>query len=104
MYLVDARQASHNHQQLRMPYFKSGLVMKDFMIKRNQLQHTVIIFLFKEGEVACIQKLNYGEGVLKKTVISEALDIALTLCYVGCLSHLKRLLRYLYSRMISMFK
>jgi len=75
-----------------MPYFKPGLVVKDFLIKKNQLQNIVILFLFKNGEVACIQKLHYGEGVMKKTFLIELLDIILTLSFVGFFRFLKRLL------------
>ncbi|CAD8119158.1 unnamed protein product [Paramecium primaurelia] len=106
MHLVDMKSLENKSNKidtmkLRMPYFKYGVQAIDFHIQKNQINNNVILFLLKNGDVACIQPLQYGEGVLKKTFIIELLDIVLTLSFIGFFRYLKRLLQKIYSKIIS---
>ncbi|CAD8100531.1 unnamed protein product [Paramecium primaurelia] len=106
MHLVDLKNLDDKSNKidtmkLRMPYFKYGIQAIDFLIQKNQINNNVILFLLKNGDVACIQPLQYGEGVLKKTFIIELLDIVLTLSFIGFFRYLKRLLQKIYSKIIS---
>ncbi|CAD8208042.1 unnamed protein product [Paramecium octaurelia] len=106
MHLVDMQSLEYKSNKtdtmkLRMPYFKYGVQAIDFHIQKNQINTNVILFLLKNGDVACIQPLQYGEGVLKKTFIIELLDIVLTLSFIGFFRYLKRLLQKIYSKIIS---
>ncbi|CAD8109475.1 unnamed protein product [Paramecium sonneborni] len=106
MHLIDLKNLEDNFNKidmmkLRMPYFKYGIQAIDFLIQKNQINNNVILFLLRNGDVACIQPLQYGEGVLKKTFIIELLDIILTLSFIGFFRYLKRLLQKIYSKIIS---
>ncbi|CAD8116454.1 unnamed protein product [Paramecium sonneborni] len=106
MHLVDLKNLENKSNKLdlmklRMPYFKYGIQAIDFLIQKNQINNNVILFLLRNGDVACIQPLQYGEGVLKKTFIIELLDIVLTLSFIGFFRYLKRILQKIYQKIIS---
>jgi hypothetical protein len=56
--------------------------------------------VFDGGEVAGIQILQYGEGVLNKTFIIELMDVVLTLAFIGFFRFVKRVGIRIYFRML----
>ncbi|KAM3143347.1 hypothetical protein pb186bvf_004408 [Paramecium bursaria] len=87
--------------KLRMPFLEPNLIFKDFLVSKNSYNNIVVMFLFKGGDIACIQKLQYGEGVLKKTFLVELLDILLTLAFIGFFRFIKRIISRVYQKLIA---
>jgi hypothetical protein len=65
---------------------------------------SVLVLIFDGGEVAGIQILQYGEGVLNKTFMIELMDIVLTLAFIGFFRFVKRVLQRLFVKIQSIVK
>lgn len=64
----------------------------------------MLVLIFDGGEVAGIQILQYGEGVLNKTFMIELMDIILTLAFIGFFRFIKRLFNRIQSKFTSLFR